>query len=113
MFVDVIYRQVVRKLDTLAKKQQAANEFAIKALQSHLLEKSTIVRQVLDQVLMTEADHTWHENETVRSMQLTLTKLQPQLDQDVFNNLLAENKYPMPSPIYYINHHVGECKGNE
>ncbi|KAI8328001.1 hypothetical protein BC941DRAFT_445931 [Chlamydoabsidia padenii] len=107
---DIAYRQVIRKMDILTRKQKAANELAIKALQSQLLEKSIIVKQVLDQVLETEADYTYHENETIRSMQSSLIKSQPIVDQDVFNNLLSDNKYPMPSPIYYINHQVGECK---
>lgn len=105
------YRKVVRKLDTLTKKQRAANEFAIKSLQTQLLEKSTLVKQVLEHVLTAEMNHTHEENDIVRSMQHSLVNLRPEFDQNIFNNLLSVDKYPMPSPVYYINHHVGECKG--
>ncbi|CAO3587118.1 unnamed protein product [Absidia cylindrospora] len=55
-------------------------------------------------------NHTHHETDTVRSMQHSLMNIRPECDQNIFNNLLSVDKYPMPSPIYYINHHVGECK---
>lgn len=46
---------MVRKVDTLAKKQAAANEFALKTLQNQLVEASKCLQQVLETVLDSEA----------------------------------------------------------
>ncbi|KAI8080000.1 uncharacterized protein BX664DRAFT_342035 [Halteromyces radiatus] len=107
---DLTYRRIIRKLDNLTKKQQAANDYAIKALQTQLLEKSNVVKQAMNEILMVELNHAQYGSETIQAMQQSITSFQPQLDQHVFDHLLSKDKYPMPSPIYYINHHVGECK---
>lgn len=46
----------------------------------------------------------------VGTLQKSLESFNPQLDKTVFDKLLSRDKYPMPSPVYYINHHGGECK---
>lgn len=55
------YRQVVRKLDILSKKQKAATDYSFSALQSQIFEKSKVVKSALDSVLsaeLTQAKHT-------------------------------------------------------
>ncbi|CAO3632951.1 unnamed protein product [Cunninghamella echinulata] len=107
---DVKYRKIVRKLDNLTRKQQMANENAIRVLQTQLYEKSQCTKQTLDQVLSGEFQYNQHKNEMVYTLQLSLESLSPELDKTIFDNLLCRDKYPMPSPIYYINHRGGECK---
>lgn len=46
----------------------------------------------------------------VYTLQQSLESLDPEIDKTIFDNLLCRYKYPMPSPIYYINHRGGECK---
>ncbi|ORX61371.1 RhoGAP-domain-containing protein [Hesseltinella vesiculosa] len=107
---DVKYRQVVRRLNTLSLKRQNVIDAAVHVLQEQLKEKAQLVKKTLDQLLTSEAHCCQHGSQVVHGMQHALALFKPELDQHVFDNLLANDKYPMPSPIYYINYHVGECK---
>lgn len=51
---DAEYRRIVRKLDNLTRKQQKANEGAIRVLQEQLYEKSQCIKQVLIQLISSE-----------------------------------------------------------
>jgi hypothetical protein len=36
-----------------------------------------------------------------------------QLETDKYASMSILQKYPKPEPVYYKNHHVGECKGKK
>lgn len=53
--LDAKYRKSVRKVDSLSKKHDAANEYAIKILRSQLRERTEKVKQALTIVQTAEA----------------------------------------------------------
>ncbi|CAO3629790.1 unnamed protein product [Cunninghamella blakesleeana] len=104
------YRRVVRKLDNLTRKQQKANEGAIRVLQEQLYEKSQCIKHTLIQLASSEYSFYHLKNEVIGTLKNSLKLFNPELDKTIFDKLLSRDKYPMPSPVYYINHHSGECK---
>ncbi|KAG0168347.1 casein kinase I [Apophysomyces sp. BC1034] len=107
---DVEYRKVVRRLDLLSKKHKAANEYSFNALQSQLLEKSSVMKEALNVVLSAELKHIKHTQEAIQTMQVNISVVNPDEERKAFDETLHVKQFPEMVPIYYIHHQLGKCK---
>ncbi|KAF7728282.1 hypothetical protein EC973_006456 [Apophysomyces ossiformis] len=107
---DVHYRKVIRRLDLLNKKHKAANEYSLSALQSQLLEKSSVMKEVLNVMLSIELKQIKRTQEAIQSMQANVSAINPEEERRVFDEALKAQNFPEVLPIYYIHHQLGICK---
>ncbi|KAG1149509.1 hypothetical protein G6F37_003101 [Rhizopus arrhizus] len=107
---DTNYRNIVREISTLAIKMDATNQHIMKQVQNVLKEKSNKIKDILTIALKADIEQLQKAQKPLSSMLEIIENTDAQLETDKYASMSILQKYPKPEPVYYKNHHVGECK---
>ncbi|CEG71157.1 hypothetical protein RMATCC62417_06940 [Rhizopus microsporus] len=107
---DTNYRNVVREVTNLAIKMDATNQHILRQVQNSLKEKSSRVKDILKTALEADIEQLQQTQKPLKSMLDLVATTDTQSESEHYASLSLLQKYPKPTPVYYKNYHVGECK---
>ncbi|KAJ2963259.1 hypothetical protein NQZ79_g1694 [Umbelopsis isabellina] len=108
--LDTEYRDGIRFLEFLRKKQTDTTSFSLKRLQSMLREKSEKVRVALDVILKVERKGLQQSQIFVQQATKVADLIQGDKDIEQFRNEFKRDEFAIPSSIFYHNYYAGESK---
>ncbi|CAM0137612.1 hypothetical protein VKS41_003082 [Umbelopsis sp. WA50703] len=108
--LDTEYRDGIRFLEFLRKKQTDTTSFSLKRLQGMLKEKSDKVRVALDVILKVERKGLQQSQIFVQQATKVAELIQGDKDIEQFRNEFKREEFAIPSSIFYHNYYAGESK---
>lgn len=98
------------RLNHLRGRQSAVNDAARRAIQAQLEENASATKdatQIIVKAQVNKLDDIKHHLHRAEEL---LASIDPTRDPTLYDRLVHPEKYPVPEPVYYQNHHVGECQ---
>ncbi|KAJ8653521.1 hypothetical protein O0I10_010849 [Lichtheimia ornata] len=106
---DKHYRKTVLRLNHLRGRQSAVNDAARRAIQAQFEENARSIKDATQIIVKAETGTLDDIKHHLRRAEELLTSIDPTRDPALYDTLVHPEKYPVPDPVYYQNHHVGEC----
>ncbi|KAG2179647.1 hypothetical protein INT44_006495 [Umbelopsis vinacea] len=107
---DAEYRDGIRYLEHLRKKQTDATSSSLKVLQRMLKEKADKVKVALDVILKVENKGLQQSEIFVQQATKTAEHIIGDKDIEQFRNEFKREEFAVSTPIYYHNYYSGESK---
>lgn len=107
--LDKHYRKTVLRLNHLRGRQSAVNDAARRAIQAQFEENARSIKDATQIIVKAETGTLDDIKHHLRRAEELLTSIDPTRDPALYDTLVHPEKYPVPDPVYYQNHHVGEC----
>lgn len=97
------------RLNHLRGRQSAVNDAARRAIQTQFEENTRSIKDATQIIVKAETDTLDGIKHHLRRAEELLASIDPTRDPALYDTLVHPEKYPVPDPVYYQNHHVGEC----
>ncbi|KAI8883403.1 RhoGAP-domain-containing protein [Backusella circina FSU 941] len=107
---DTNYRNVVREISNLALKNEASHKHILKTVQTSLEQKSQHVKAILESALSSNLLDLEASQKYTRDLLKSVQAAKTDVESNYYYNQVVKKHHPKPSPVFYINYHVGECK---
>ncbi|KAI8074342.1 uncharacterized protein B0P05DRAFT_512943 [Gilbertella persicaria] len=107
---DQEYRQGIRVLEFLRKKQIETAVHAMRHVEAILVGKSDVVKAAMVTICKQQEDTLSSELETLNQLFGVVTKIDGKKDTERFFAEYDKLSFVKPKPIYYDNYYYGRCK---